>query len=334
MKKIQGKQIESVGLKQVTMPQDLKITKAVGEITIPSGQKYATISKNKDDGSEKTAWELINEIFSKDNTISTQTPKATITSNKPNLNSFVEVGDSVVPSPVITFNPGSYKYGSTANTTNATTPQFDILKYKASVYYNDIKKQELKQESAEKSIALTFDSIVLTDEGKSVTIRASVDHNASNNTPLTQLGNRDETHKIQEGTATADPVTLVTSYLKVFYGFTDETDFANLTSEAIRSLGGSTNEPFNRSFNPITDLYPEVGNKSLIIAIPSNNTKGTVSVSYINNAGLVQNPDLEKYATLVPITLKNNTNVNYTLYTYKNDLGLNTSEPFTINLNY
>lgn len=274
MQKIKGKQIESISMNQALMPDELKITTSVGEAKIEEGNTYKTISKTKADGSEKSVWELLTEIFSKDNNPEIPVPYISLNSKTPN-NTTVEVGTIINPYIKINFNKGQYQFGTVYNGVLNTTDKDPII--------TPILDFDLLINDVDKGITPTIDNALLTGrfseyrikDGQTIKIKATAEWTTSSNTPLTQLGNVTEDCKIVPGSSTITE-TLCTAYRKIFYGTTTINNESAITDEIIRALPYSTSSKYSSTIT-LTEFGVVNGGKSFIVAIPKSYVTATRS---------------------------------------------------------
>lgn len=284
MQKIKGKQIENISMNQALMPDELKITTSVGEVKIEEGNTYKTISKTKEDGSEKSVWELLTEIFSKDNNPEIPIPCITLNSKTPNdIN--VEVGTVISPYIKVNFNKGQYQFGTIYNGIPNTTDKEPII--------TPILDFDLLINDIDKGVTPTIDTALLTarfeeyriKDNEIIKIKATANWDTSSNTPLTQLGNVATDCKIIKGSSTIIE-TLCTSYRKIFYGTTTITDENKITDEIIRNLPYSTTSKYSDSIT-LNEFGVIDNGKSFIVAIPESYITATRSGVYkvLNDLG-------------------------------------------------
>lgn len=254
MKKIKGKQIESVAGDQVLMTSDLKITKAVGEVTIPNGSTYATISMYDGDR-VKSVQEVIEEIFSKDNEPTVTNPS--VTDNMP-APVYKEAGSTWNYSVTPTLNPGSYQYG----------PETGVVAKSNGATLAIGSKSTSGAAGTNLTMSLSADSDCNATTGKVVSATLTISYNASTAVPKTQLGNTStKTAKIAEGQATRTKQAYV-SYLKVFYGTSNAEKDADITSSIIRGLQ-STTSPLSSYKDKVLTIEAKAEGHCYILAIPS-----------------------------------------------------------------
>lgn len=296
MQKIKGKQIESVGLDQALMPDKLKVTKSVGEITIPAGQNYVEISKTVTEtiGGEtvtrdKTAWELISEMFQKDNRPVVTQPSITKDSQSP-TESWVECGTSVTPTLKCIFNPGEYPFGSSDGSYDdptATTPLFSNVTPSGRMLNGSTPIDTNPTIAADNK--MTFASRRLQDNDV-IKLEGSFTFGQSTNIPLTQLGNTSSEDRIAAGSVTLTAVNSAKAYRKIFYGMSTLAANLPITSAVIRALSHSTTNPYTASATLTSFNANEISNPTcIIIAIPNayitSSRKGVKKVEQTN--GLV-----------------------------------------------
>lgn len=271
MGKIQGKQIESITMNQATMPDSLKVTTDVGEVKIPDGQTFIAISQKHADGRDKTAWELLNELFSKDNDPVITQPSVTIATNAYTNKGYIESGKTVTDiTMTLTFNKGLYPFGSFINgelDITKTTPEYDSTTVDFNFKNgNDTIKIDNLYKSGFKG---TIPSLVIND-GDVIKMAGVVLYSDSTNIPASQLGSIRESLKIVSGGKSSDFKTIVTSYRPIFYGGVTVDNVNQITASIIRGLPQQTTAPYNKATTlPTLKVSNTPNAKGVVIAIPT-----------------------------------------------------------------
>lgn len=277
MGKIQGKQIESISMNQATMPDSLKVTTNVGEVKIPDGQTFITINQKHEDGTDKTAWELLNEIFSKDNDPDVTQPNVTVASNAYTNKGYVESGTTVTDiAMTVTFNKGLYPFGSFINgelDITKTTPEYNstTIDFNFKNGNSDIKISNLSISGFKGTIPS-----LLVSDGDVIKMSGVVLYSDSTNIPASQLGSIRESLKIVSGGKSTDFKTIVTSYRPIFYGGVTVNDVNQITASIIRNLPQKTTNPYTKATTLSTLKVSNTPNaKGVVIAIPTRELTGS-----------------------------------------------------------
>lgn len=330
MPKIKGKQIESVSMTQTTMPEKLVITSDVGEIKIPEGENYAIISKLNENGKEKTAWELLKEIFSKDNDPKITQPSLGVSSFSP---MGVESG-TVISSPSLTlkFNKGNYQFGSIENgvaDSSKTTPEIG----------DGVVSFELYVDSEKVSENATINGYTGTFVGRAIKnkeqlkINGKITYNDSTNIPLSQLGTAKPDLKILGKTISIGNIQVVAkSYMKIFYGGSStELSADELTSDIIRNLPNSTTTPYTAATTLSTTSRS--GDKCIIVAIPTSyitsTRKGIKEVT--GNLGMNLTNEFVEQSQTINVKDAGGNDVEYKLWIHR-PASITPGNPYTITL--
>ena len=258
-------------MNQATMPDSLKVTSNVGEVKIPDGQTFIAISQKHEDGTDKTAWELLNEIFSKDNDPNVTQPSVSVASNAYTNKGYVESGTTITNiSMTVTFNKGLYPFGSFINgelditkTTpeyNSTTVDFSFKNGNSDIKISNINTSGFKG---------TIPSLIVSD-GDVIKMSGVVLYSDSTNIPASQLGSIRESLKIVSGGKSTDFKTIVTSYRPIFYGGVTVDTVNQITASIIRNLPQKTTSPYTKATTlPTLKVSNTANAKGVVIAIPT-----------------------------------------------------------------
>lgn len=290
---------------QVGLDRDLKITQKVGEVqAFDSGKQYATISRLKQDGSEKSAMEVLEEIFMKDNLPTATAPKATL-SNYGTVNA--EAGSTMGLTVKVNYTDGKYTLGGVDTAAGCVAGQVTVNAMQNGSVIDTV--------SGAVNTLLTF-----TGEGKSgvlrengpVTLEYSLQYAAASVTPLSALDNEQPQLKIAAGSLknTGAGVTVRTPLRKRFYGIF--TGSAPADSAAIRALAGSN---LTLAKGQSVTLTANASTKGMCIAVP--HSLGITSIEALLTSSLNADISGEFNKTSVNVYGDNNYNaVAYDVYTF------------------
>ena len=332
MAKIKGKQIESVSMSQTTMPDKLVITSDVGEIKIPEGENYTTISKLNENGKEKTAWELLKEIFSKDNDPIITQPSVAISTYSPN-GGYVESG-SIVSSPSLTlkFNKGNYQFGSVEDGVedpSHVTPEIGNGEVSFELY---VDSNFISSDATVNGYTGTFVEKQIRNK-EQLKINGKIKYNDSTNVPLSQLGTAKPDLKITGKTISISKHQVVAkSYMKIFYGGSStELSAGELTSAIIRSLPNSTTTPYSASTT--LSATSNSGDKCIIVAIPTSyittDRKGVKAVA--GNLGMDLTNEFVEQTQTIKVKDAGGNDIEYKLWIHR-PASITPGNPYTITL--
>lgn len=245
----------------VYFDSDILVTKEIGYITLKNGQGYIP-------SEGKNLTEVFEAMFVKESNPKTTAPS--VGWDSISTGSY-EVGTTVTPSWDAKLNVGSYTYGPA---TGVVAESWEIS--------NNITDETATTESG------SFADWVVKDD-KVYQITAKVSHTAGA-TPVTNKGNEYASGKIAAGSKSAQS-TGISGYRAYFYGVLNtSTAEAPLTSAIIREQltnGGNYNEAKAHTLNGSATA------KRIVIAIPSNSTRGGLSEVILTSA--MNTPVTESY---------------------------------------
>ncbi len=270
---------KKIRLNQVALQRDLKVTKPVGNVTIPAGSNYATISATKD-GRQKSVQEVLEEMFSGDKMPTVVQPtvsldaKCAVFEGDENVRAmaafpnvvYAEVGSEVRATGIVGFAPGSYEFGPTPTGCAMTESSIKMVSNKT----GDIDPVD---------DVMTCESILYGEELK---VQAEVSY-SEGLTPSTQLGEPAASLKIAAGTATKASQKIV-AIEAAFFGpspYTYEemaSDGNDNVREVVRAL--------NHVVRPLVDgevfeITSEANTKSFMLAVPNNIGDKSYSISAV-----------------------------------------------------
>lgn len=218
----------------VYFDEDLITTTAVGNITLTDGQ--ATIA-----AAGKNLKEVFETIFVKEENPVTTQPSVSLTFSNGKA---YEVGSTVKPNYVATFNSGKYTYGPA---TGVSVTEWVITDSDGNVMDSD---------------KGSFNLITVTDDTNySITATAKYSDGV---VPVTNLGNEYETGQIKAGSTSSSKGT-ISGYRNAFYGTAENKN--SLASAAIRELT-ATNSGLNEGSSVVVPI--PLGAYRVIFAYPAN----------------------------------------------------------------
>lgn len=271
----------------VYFDSDMLVTKEIGYITLKDGQGYIP-------SEGKNLTEVFEAMFVKESNPKTTAP--TVGWDSISTGSY-EVGTTITPSWDAKLNAGSYTYGPA---TGIVAESWEIS--------NNVTDETATTESGSFADWVVNDSMVY-----QITAKAS--HTAGA-TPVTNKGNEYASGAIAAGSKSTQS-TGIFGYRAYFYGVLDtSTTDAPLTSAIIREQltnGGNYNE--EKSFT----LNGSATAKRIVIAIPSNSTRGGLSEVILASA--MNTPVTDSYVKTVDAVdvegVNGATAVPYTVYVYE-----------------
>lgn len=250
MNKVKDKQIESINMGKVTLPDasnnKFRITKSIGEIVVPTSGPAQYVDVDATD-----VWDLLKKICQRDNQPTLINPNINISSNA--NNQYVEVGTTVNPTINVTYIDGIMQYN---NPTAAGCPLTELI---VGLYNN----KTLIGETI--NIELPYTNPVHTwthvmDDYDVLQVGAYGNYGQSANTAVTQLGNVAEISKIQAGSFILKSLTTYIAYRAIFYGTMSPS--SQLNSANIRALG------VKRKTSDSIVVYPTTNDRRIVVAIP------------------------------------------------------------------
>lgn len=268
----------------VYFDEDMMVTTQVGYITLSNGQ--GTIPSQG-----KNLKEVFEAMYVKESNPTNIPPAVNLTFNQAGN---YEVGTTVTPAYSASLTTGSYTYGPATGITATKWTITDTAGHTASTASGG------------------FDAFVVED-GTSYTITAKAEHGAGT-VPVTNKGNAYAAAQIAAGEKSKTSGA-VKGYRSFFYGASTK-EWSELTSDDIRALtnGGAYNgtKSFTVKANQVS------GAKCIVVAIPSNTTRGGLNTVILTSAMNTPVTDLynRKAAAVKVEGVNKATAVDYDLYVY------------------
>lgn len=289
----------------VYFDEDMMVTKEIGYITIANGQ-----GKIPSKGKNLTG--VFEAMFVKESNPSKTDPSVSVTLT--GAGSY-EVGTKVTGVKYsASFEDGKYTYGP--EPTGAVTTKWEITATNG--HSKTVSPAEGETTVAGSVSNVALDDVTVTDD-TNFTVTAKATHTAGL-TPKTNKGNdcTDSSKKITAGTKTKTS-SAIKGYRSFFYGVLDTSSAdAPLTSAIVRGLtnGGAYDGEKSLELNG----NAVEGAKRIVIAVPSNSTRGGLSEVILTSA--MNTPITDSYTkTTAAVKVKGvseeSTAVDYTVWVYE-----------------
>lgn len=268
----------------VYFDEDMMVTTQVGYITLSNGQ--GTIPSQG-----KNLKEVFEAMYVKESNPTTNQPAVSLTFNQANS---YEVGTTVTPTYSASLSTGSYSYGPATGITASSWSVTDTAGHSST------------------SASGSFEAFTVADN-TNYKITATATHGAGA-IPVTNKGNSYAAGQIAAGNKSKTS-NAVTGYRSFFYGASTK-EWSELTTDDIRALtnGGAYNgaKSFTVKANQVD------GAKCIVVAIPSNTTRGGLNTVILTSAMNTPVTDLyeRKAATVKVEGVNKATAVDYDLYVY------------------
>lgn len=263
-------------LNQVALQRDLKITKPVGNINIPDGQNYATVSATKTVSGQqvqKSMQEVMEEIFGKDQNPTVINPSVSISGVTDLLGGTINLkGDTfVLPGTTVQLkvdamlNPGSYNY-SLAST--------GVTFSKAIFTLHVSGREDISVEGSIDGLTATatFEECGI-GRGEEAYVTVEVTHTGGQ-TPKTQLGDDAPSCAIVAGTKSATSKKIV-PYLPVYYGCTEAVPTVE-SGEALCEVLSKSARPLEAGDGFVIGVA--AGDLVAVVAVPEDDTDPETNV--------------------------------------------------------
>ena len=297
--------------------EDLTVTVPIGTITqtmINDGGGSTTI-----DSANKNMTQVLSSLLAEEKDPSVDKPSANLTAS----GGSGEVGTTFTL-PTATFkvtNVGSYTYGSKdANGNKYGASDTGIVFAAGDVVLTQGDNEKKNSANMVKDSTLTLTATgdnTYGDSAISFTFKVSADYTASDRVPLTNLGNKKESLKIEDGSVSvSDKTVTFTGYRKSFHG--SAVTPVELNSANIRELSGK-----NNSSDGVLSVSIVEGAKQVVLAVPSGR-----KVTKVADEGAFGTDIFSEFSDSVVAVEGHNgyTAKNYNVYTYNPStaLGANT----------